>query len=308
MTGDAVRTALRELKQAVYNHEQWSEMLFATLICRLPPDQRDVSNESHRLCRFGQWYYKSGVVGLEQHPGLAGIGIEHKRMHQHAATLLRLSADQVPITVVDYERFVTALKRLRLEIATVQRELEEVLYDLDPLTGTPSRVGMLTKLREQRELVVREVQECAIAMMDIDHFKAVNDTYGHVVGDKVLVAVAKCVMQHLRAYDRVYRYGGEEFLITLPNTDLQAAHAIVERLREGIAQLSQDGDGKGSFRVTVSFGLALLDPDLPVEHSIDRADKALYVAKASGRNRSVDWEPSMNVLPETPEAQEASAA
>jgi len=302
MTGDEARTALRELKQAVYNHDQWSEMLFATLICRLPPDQRDMSSDAHRMCRFGQWYHKSGIVALQQHSGFAGIGIEHKRMHHCAAALLRSSAEQEPIAIADYERFVTALKRLRLEIATVQHELESALYDLDPLTGTPSRLGMLTKLREQRELVIREVQGCAIAMVDLDHFKTVNDTYGHVVGDKVLVGVARYIMAHLRAYDKVYRYGGEEFLISLPSTSLETARDIVDRLREGLSQLRHQADGKAAFHVTVSIGLALLDPDIPVEHSIDRADKALYVAKTSGRDRTVAWQPSMNMLSDELEA------
>jgi len=107
---EQMRTALKELEQAVYNHEQWAEMLYGTLICRLAPDQRDIGDDAHRMCRFGQWYYKRGMVELE-----------HERMHQYAGTLLRSSVDGVPISIGDYERFVTAVKRLRLEIATLQR-------------------------------------------------------------------------------------------------------------------------------------------------------------------------------------------
>ncbi len=298
---EQMHTALKELEQASYNHEQWAAALYGTLICRLTPDQHDVSIDAHRKCRFGQWYYGAGTVDLARHPGIAEIGLEHERMHQYARTLLLSSMDGVPISIQDYERFVSALKRLRLEVATVQRELEDALYNLDPLTGTPSRMGMLPKLREQHELVLRKVHACTVVMIDLDHFKAINDKYGHVVGDKVLVNVAHYIMAHLRPYDKMFRYGGEEFLICLPNTDLQTGHDIIDRLREELSALRYETNEKTIFYVTVSFGLTLLDPDLPVEQSIDRADKALYVAKARGRNRAVAWEASMNASPAEPE-------
>lgn len=291
---ESMRKALMELEQAAHNHEQWAEMLYGTLICRLPPDQRDIGEDAHRMCRFGQWYYKSAIAALEGHPGLAEIGHEHERMHQYARSLLRSSVEGVPISINDYERFVSALKRMRLEIDTVRREIEDALYNLDPLTGTPSRVGMLTKLREQREFTKRSVHSCAIAMMDLDHFKSINDQYGHRVGDKVLVAFARYVSAHLRPYDKVYRYGGEEFLICLPDTDLHKGKAIIDRLREELGSLVHEVEGKDGIHATVSFGLTLLDPDVSVEETIDRADKALYAAKAAGRNRVAVWEPSMN--------------
>jgi PleD family two-component response regulator len=188
----------------------------------------------------------------------------------------------VPVSIKDYERFVATLKRLRLEVTTAQHEFEDALYSLDPLTGTPSRVGMLTKLREQHELVKRNVQACSVAMMDLDRFKAVNDKYGHAVGD-------------------MFRYGGEEFLICLPDTELETGHDIVDRLRAELVSLPHETDGKGVFHVSVSIGLTLLDSDISVEQAIDRADKALYVAKAQGRNCTVIWDGSMNMLSAEPE-------
>jgi diguanylate cyclase len=300
LSDEQMRSALKELEQASYNHDQWAETLYGTLICRLTPDERDTSRDSHHQCRFGQWYYRSGLTALKNYPGFAEIGLEHERMHQYAASLLRSSLDGVPISIKDYERFVTALKRMHLEIATVQRELESTLFNLDPLTGTPSRVGMLTKLRELQEFVRRN-HDCTVAMMDLDFFKSVNDKYGHLVGDKVLVGFARYIMAHLRPYDRVFRYGGEEFLICLSDTGLQAGHDILERLREELGSLQFESDGQGPFHVTVSFGVASLDGDAPVEQSIDRADRALYVAKTTGRNRVVDWDASMTMLREPAE-------
>jgi len=297
MSDEQMRTALKELEQAIYNHDQWAEMLYGTLICRLTPDQRDMGNDAHRMCRFAQWYYQSGAGGLGQHPGFLALGTEHEHMHQYAAGLLRSSVEGVPISIGEYERFVTALKRMRLETATLQRELEDALRNLDPLTGAPGRLGMLTKLREQREMVKRGVHACAVAMLDLDHFKAINDRYGHGVGDKVLSGIARHITAHLRPYDKLFRYGGEEFLLCLPDADLQKGRDILERLRTEIGSLTFDGDGKGSFNVTVSCGYALLEPELPVEQAIDRADRALYVAKAAGRDRVVAFDPAMDAPP-----------
>lgn len=296
MSDEQMRVALKELEQATYNHDQWAETLYGTLICRLQPDERDIARDAHHQCRFGQWYYKSGIAALERNPGFAEIGLEHERMHQYAASLLRASKDGVPISVKDYERFMTALKRMRLEISSVQHEVEGALFNLDPLTGTPSRIEMLSKLREQQEFV-RRGHACVIAMVDLDHFKSVNDKCGHLVGDKVLIGVAHYIMAHLRPYDKVFRYGGEEFLICLADTDLKVGHDIIDRLREELASLPYEASGNGTFHVTVSVGLALLDPAVAVEQSIDRADRALYAAKAQGRNRVVDWDASMTEIP-----------
>jgi diguanylate cyclase (GGDEF)-like protein len=135
-------------------------------------------------------------------------------------------------------------------------------------------------------------------MMDIDHFKNVNDTYGHAMGDRVLGTLLRQVKSELRPYDLLFRYGGEEFLICMPSTDLKNGSDAIDRLRQSLAAVIFEGRAEGgaapSFHVTVSFGLALLAPDVSVETSIERADKALYAAKAAGRNRAGVWDASMN--------------
>jgi diguanylate cyclase (GGDEF)-like protein len=190
--------------------------------------------------------------------------------------------------------FSNTLERLRLEIFSLRRELEDSLYNIDSLTGAQSRIGMLTKLREQQELSKRGVQSCAIAMMDVDHFKVINDTFGHTVGDTVLAAVARVVLDRVRPYDKFFRYGGEEFLLCMPNTEIHIGHGVVERLRERLADgaIAQDGEHR-DVHITVSFGLTGLDPDASVEASVERADKALYAAKTAGRNCTRVWDVSM---------------
>jgi diguanylate cyclase (GGDEF)-like protein len=186
------------------------------------------------------------------------------------------------------------LKQMRLEVMTTRQELEDTIFNLDPLTGVASRIGMLTKLREQQALVQRKAHSCCVVMMDLDYFKRVNDNHGHPAGDRVLATCARHVMENLRPYDMMFRYGGEEFLICCPNADIRSGYDIVDRLRSDISTISFKADDGSSFHVTASFGLALLDPDVSVEQSIARADKALYAAKSAGRNRVFVWGPSMN--------------
>ncbi len=289
---EELQAALQQLEQAIYNHEQWHKELNRTLICRLPHDRRDVAADAHRQCRFGQWYYNFAPSKLHDNAAFAAMEIEHERMHRLAARLLDTSETKKVNLPHDYDEFSNALDRLRLQIYTLKREIEDVLYNRDPLTGVESRVGMLTKLREQLELVKRRIQHCCIAIMDLDDFKAVNDTHGHFAGDRVLATYARFVMEHVRTYDKVFRYGGEEFLICLPGTDLKTGYTLFERLREGLAATAVDHGGK-AILVTVSFGVTLLDPDTSVEEAIGRADRAMYAAKAAGRNCSRIWDPSM---------------
>jgi diguanylate cyclase len=290
---DEIQGILRHLDQAIYNHERWYAELSRCLACRLPHDERDTSPTSHRLCQFGQWYYGHAVAHLQEHAAFQAIGAEHKLMHQLAARLLMDLTNERPASTLDYDHFANSLQRLRLQIATLKRELQDALYNRDSLTGLESRVGMLTRLRELLELARRDVQPCSICMMDIDEFKRINDTRGHQAGDVVLQEVARYVLANVRPYDCVYRYGGEEFLLAMQSTAVAEAQIVVERLRKGIAALAVDvGVGSGQ-RVTASCGIAPLDPNEFVETSVGRADRALYAAKGGGRNCTRTWDLSM---------------
>jgi diguanylate cyclase len=295
LSQEEMRTALTQLEQALFHHDLWFEGINRTLICGLAPDQRDAAADAHRNCRFGQWLYaaEASAGAFAKHPGFAAIEIAHQRMHQSVREMILASAAGQPISIDDYERFVTALKQMRLEVQTLKHELEDALYNLDPLTGAASRIGMLTKLRQQQEFVRRKVHFCCVAMMDLDLFKAVNDTFGHAVGDRVIGTMARHLLAHIRPYDMLFRYGGEEFLLCLPDADLKTGHDILDRVRQELAKLPFEAASQPPFHVSVSFGVTLLDPDVPVETSIERADKALYTAKIAGRNQVTIWAPSM---------------
>ncbi|MGE4221475.1 MAG: diguanylate cyclase, partial [Alphaproteobacteria bacterium] len=127
------------------------------------------------------------------------------------------------------------------------------------------------------------------ALADVDYFKQVIDTYGHGVGDLVLRAVAGVFLMHVRPYDTVFRYGGEEFLIGLPNAEPDTAERVLDRLREALEQTPVPLPDGGSLPVRASFGMACVVAGLSLREAIERADRALYAAKRQGRNRVVSW-------------------
>jgi len=283
---------LVQVDQAIDNHDQWFFQLVRTLICKLQPDQRDVDEEAHKLCRFGQWYYQYSSPSLRSHPTFAAIENEHRQLHEQVAKLLHISAADMPIEPRVYDQFANTLERMRLQLYSLKHEIESEIYNLDPMTGAYTRYGLLTTLREQQELVARGTSDCCIAMLDIDHFKQINDRYGHKAGDHTLARIASLMIKKLRPYDKLYRYGGEEFIILFPNTSMESALMVSERLREMIESSPIEIEGL-PVRTTVSIGVAPVGPDQGVEMSIEQADVAMYAAKQQGRNLVKMWEPSL---------------
>ncbi|MFW9077836.1 GGDEF domain-containing protein [Pseudomonas sp. P2757] len=154
----------------------------------------------------------------------------------------------------------------------------------DPLTGTGNRIAMEQTLQREIEMSRRHQQPLSLLMLDIDHFKRVNDSHGHSAGDDVLKAVAASIKGQLRNVDMVFRYGGEEFLILLSNTSRDAAAMVGERLRSA-AQAQEYYANDQLIELTVSLGCSTLLPGESADSLLRRADSALYVAKREGRNR-----------------------
>jgi diguanylate cyclase (GGDEF)-like protein len=285
MSGRDLQAAVAQLDQAFYNHDQWHKNLVRVLVSRLPPDAADLQPDAERRCRFGQWAESDAVGSLRDMASFVALVAAHRSMHTAGTRLLQRVDDDLPIPPRELDQFTNFLDQMRLELESLQRDLNEAVHNRDPLTDARNRASLLADLREQHALVRRGLQECSITMIDVDHFKDVNDTYGHATGDEVLRTIAHSLQANLRPYDRLYRYGGEEFLLCSPETSLSAAADLAERLRSTIASLSFPDKAGGSVQVTASFGIAPIDGTNPVEDSIQRSDEAMYRAKNAGRNR-----------------------
>lgn len=178
-------------------------------------------------------------------------------------------------------------------IIELQKELidarEQMRYQAtyDKLTAILNRAAIFEILSKELSRAQRTNNHLGVILLDLDHFKHVNDTYGHLAGDQVLKTAAQVIQSAIRPYDRVGRYGGEEFLIVLPETDMDESTMVAERIRATIEKTPVKTD-EGIINVTVSLGVTALQDkinDDDVDCFIKTADVALYTAKNSGRNR-----------------------
>jgi diguanylate cyclase (GGDEF)-like protein len=166
----------------------------------------------------------------------------------------------------------------------MQRTQLETLASKDPLTGLFNRRTLLEALQSVQRDFARDREPRGLLVVDLDHFKQINDNYGHLTGDQVLITLAQQLEQNVREVDRLFRYGGEEFIVlTLPK-DKTGLATMADNLRSAIERNLDDGHGHA---VTASIGGAMLRPDESVQDWFARADTALYVAKNAGRNQVV---------------------
>ncbi|MDH5325802.1 MAG: GGDEF domain-containing protein [Gammaproteobacteria bacterium] len=153
----------------------------------------------------------------------------------------------------------------------------------DPLTGIGNRSAMNTSVQREIELASRHNRSLGIIMMDVDHFKTINDTYGHSAGDLCLQSLVECTEKSVRISDMIFRYGGEEFVIVLPETDIQGVLRLAKRIRRRVERL-QTQVNKQQISMTVSLGITVLAETDDDKSLFARADEALYKAKREGRN------------------------
>jgi two-component system chemotaxis response regulator CheY len=199
---------------------------------------------------------------------------------------LEAGADDFVIKPFDSQelryRMKTGERIIRLEERIVQ------MADTDPLTGILNRRAFMLRMEGELNRCIRQNNPLSLVLSDIDHFKAVNDNYGHQAGDLVLQQFANRMSLCFRAYDLIGRYGGEEFIVCLPQTDADRAALAAERLRQEVERMAVDLPYHGkTIKITASFGVSCLHPDTheKAESVIRRADDALYKSKAEGRNR-----------------------
>ena len=293
ITSKKLRAIVKELEQAVIEHRCWLYDWHRSLIFHLPVNEICFIEHAHRLCHFGRWYYSqpSEIFGIL--PGFAMIDWHHRRLHESSREMAEKIRRGRAISLEDYENLVDKEWTFTKAVVEFKEELLKTLFEFDPLTDILNRQAFIRILRGEYARLFRTAESCCICMIDLDDFKAVNDTYGHQAGDKVLRIGARLFSRKLRPYDSICRYGGEEFLICLPNTTLKTAEKIMNRLRGGLASLRIELDTGEKLNVTASFGIAKITTDATIEVNIARADKAMYAAKQAGRNRVVVYEETL---------------
>ncbi|MEG1453430.1 GGDEF domain-containing protein [Brevundimonas sp.] len=236
---------------------------------------------------FGLWLtHRAGLI-FDGSPSLTAI----------EAIIARVDSSILPRLITGHETKGDLSEPLG-ELKNSVQEIKFLLNDLfqsvaglengrDPLTRALNRRFLPTILSREISLATNNGAQLSLMMLDVDHFKAINDQWGHSTGDAVLKQVAEIISDNVRLSDFVFRYGGEEFLIVLVETSAEEAHVVAERIREQLASREIRLPVGGTARVTASLGLAAFKDHPDYNELIETADKALYEAKNAGRNRTI---------------------
>jgi len=280
---------LGALDEGVDEVRRFMQSWHRSVVCGKPPDRRVMALDSHIQTGFGKWMAERSEDALLQQPAFEELTRSHRQIHEQARRLAAIVVEGQPIRTAEYDGLINHVSRFYDQARRLRDAFAKLVSEIDPLTGLHNRQIMAHDLDVEFERGQRTGGPLCLALTDIDHFKRVNDTYGHAAGDVVLASVAGRFQSNLRPYDSIYRYGGEEFLITLPNANTGTAISVLERLRGALESAPIALADGTRLPVTASFGIVRVKYDIPLKQSIERADKALYAAKQGGRNRVVTW-------------------
>ena len=272
---------LIELNKSIDAHYKWLVTMFRCVVSS-DVTQPDIMGEnSHFVCRFGQWLNNQSRYNEDDCSYVSKINATHEKMHLLGKELL-LAIVEKRSHSWHFDSFQDALLAFTSSVMDYKIYLLNIRSNIDVLTGLPGR-RMLDESFE-RQLLDAEPLNLYILLLDIDRFKYVNDTYGHLVGDVVLRALASNLLSWTRYDEVAYRYGGEEFIIIIrTKTDEQACQAGL-RLCRLIGQ-KKIPYADGEIGITVTAGITRVQPGETLDTALGRADRAMYQGKQIGRNR-----------------------
>ncbi len=280
---------IAEMDLAVEAHLGWTRRVMRCAVLRISPGEDALVDRGHELCRFGQWFstQRMHFEKLDERNARA-IEEVHHTMHDVIRRICTDVLEGRPGNVADLEIFERSQAELISLTAWFKTQFLVAAMSIDSLTGLPLRNGIEDAFSHIQKKCIRDHTCLYVAMIDIDHFKSINDSHGHGVGDAALRHVSALLKSALRPDEPVYRYGGEEFLWLMQCQSAEAAVVAAQRIvncvRDAPLQLSPDQQ----IKMTVTLGLAeakLVDGALG--DAIERADNALYVGKSAGRDRYI---------------------
>jgi len=231
-------------------------------------------------------------LGLDEHALLEVLETMQNDLH-HVEELFEITI----LSPLHLDNIITEARELLTMRSMLKvRELEDKIQH-DGLTGAHNRAYFDSAFRNEFQLSMQQEIPLSLAMIDIDNYKTFNDTYGHIAGDGILVAVAKAIADQIRQTDILCRYGGDEFALILSGTTLSAARHILGRIMESVATIAYKPNETNIINITVSIGLVTnMDREKSFDlqsEMLEAADRALYAAKYAGRNRIIEWNPAL---------------
>lgn len=278
------------------------DILINILYSEKPEDyHKQFGREARKQLKLNPGDIESILGEIHRHVELAGeyFGLKIKNTRS-IQDILQEANIRLSLMNLDYDQMNKQLIQAKIELEKLTEELEEKnrildnLANVDGLTEVYNHRYFQNSLEQEIDRAERNDNTLSLLLIDIDHFKMFNDNYGHQAGDFVLKKFCERLKKNLRKYDILSRYGGEEFVVILPETDLDEASTVAEKLRLAVAENSFD-DGREQYRVTASFGISSGRPATEDGFSknefIGKADHALYTAKENGRNQAAIYQP-----------------
>lgn len=277
-----------ELDAAVEAHQDWSRRILRCAVLGASPGADVLEASAHRLCHFGLWFTANKVY-FEKLDMQKTDRIEraHQYMHDAVRSLCMDLLEQNRGKSADLDQYESSQSELLVLLADLKTLHLASSGRQDVLTGLPSRYGLEAEFIQFRKTCHRHNMQCYVGMIDVDHFKLVNDTYGHPIGDIALRHLAKTLRSVVRANELLFRFGGEEFLVLLQCESVDAAMAASQRIVEMVRATPVTTPPGDLLALTVTLGLAQVGETEEIAQAIERADKALYVGKNSGRDRYI---------------------
>jgi len=283
---DEAESIVNILEHAIDLHLSWVQEMHRCLIFNKPFSTNVCRENAHELCQLGTWYYNDAPICIRSLPAFRVIGKVHQLMHDLARHLATKAKNKEHIIESEYMEFSQCQMDLVNELTAFKENLLRILYSFDNLTGAINRKGFLLVAEKEHAFAQRNGVPYSLGMIDLDHFKDINDQYGHPAGDQVLRTISQLIIDRLRSSDCFGRYGGEEFIVFLPGTSVQNAHNVLDQIRGLIEQLPILIDDKTSINITASIGIAQFCQNCTLDEIIKRADVMLYEAKKK-RNQTI---------------------
>lgn len=281
-------TFIAEFDAAIEAHMEWTRRILRCAVLHTSPGDDVLSPAAHTLCRFGRWFrinrerFDEIDADVVRH-----VEVVHQNMHDAIRSICAEVMSGQPGKAGDLEKFERSQSELLGLLAKLKTQTLTNAVRRDPLTGLPLRYGIENDFTLCRNDAKRNRTLLYVAMVDVDHFKLINDQHGHPVGDSVLRHLAEILKRTLRSNDPLYRFGGEEFLLLMRCESAEVAEQSARRIVTTVSSTPVPMPEGLPLLLTVTVGLAQVGELDDVTSAIKRADLALYQGKREGRNRYV---------------------
>jgi len=273
---------------AVGEHLGLMRRVLRCAVLQVSPGDEVLSPQAHTLCSFGTWFGENKVHFADRNfQAIDRIESVHQAMHDAIRSICIDVLANKPGQSDCLDTFEQTQSELIERLADFKTQLLATSVRQDPLTGLPLRYSLKDDFTQALKVCDRNKMLLYVVMIDVDHFKAVNDNYGHPIGDVVLRHLADTLKTMVRSNEHLYRYGGEEFLLMMQAESHESMKVPAQRLLETVRNMRVAIPDGESLALTVTLGLAPVKKGETIEEVVERADNALYAGKAAGRDRYV---------------------